>query len=219
MRRILVVAIAAGICGSTVCHVFALDDGDWQVWNNNAFEAKVAEGWKIKIAEEFRVGEDMSQIYEQFTEVGVTHDLTKWFQLGVDYRHDYKRSGLNWKMEERPQVNGTLLWNLGALGFQDRSRLERRMFETADDVWRYRNKLTVTLPAGLTGSLVKPYLAYEGFLDLSNDREYSRYRLYAGFKKSITKTLGVDLYFMRQSTKSGEDWIDYNVLGVGLRAS
>ncbi len=216
MKRSLVVVLGLSMVCACVGTATAYEDGDWQVWNNNSIETKIADGWKARIAGEFRMGDNAREICEQFTEIGVSHDLTKWLNLGVDYRHDYKLSGSAWAMEKRPQFNATLAFKSVGFGFKDRSRLERRMPAVGDNAWRYRNKLTVILPKTLTGSRVQLYAAGEAFVDLAPNN-FSRYRLYAGAKGKIAGPLGLDLSYFCQSTEKGDDRSSINVISVALK--
>jgi hypothetical protein len=218
MKRAMTILFGLVLAMLVPAVTLALEDGDWQVWNSETVEAKIAENWKLHVTEEFRLGGDASQIYEQFTEIGLARNLTGWFQLGMDYRHDYQRSGAAWRMEHRPQVNGTILWTLWGLNFKDRNRLERRLIEHKDGTWRYRNKLTVSLPAAIVGSVVRPYLAGEVFVELSEDeKDVNRYRLHVGFVRSLSKGIDVDLQYFLQSTESGAAWTDFHILKLGLK--
>ena len=136
----------------------------------------------------------------------------------MNYRHVYKRSDTQWNMEKRPHFNLALSWKRAGFQFQDRSRLELRRREGEDDVWRYRNKLTAKLPKGLVPSLGRPYVAVEGFLHLEED-EFSRHRLYGGIARPVLGPIQLDLHYLRQSSRSGDDWIVYHVAGIGLKGS
>jgi len=216
VERRAALLLFVGLSAAGIGPAFAYDDGDWRVWQNNTLEARIADGWKVKIAEEFRIGDDASELYEQFTEIGVTHALTPCLRLGIDYRHDYRLSENIWGLEKRPQLNATLVHTWCGFGVSDRSRLERRMFATKDDEWRYRNKLTVTLPGALTGSRVQVYVAGEAFVDF-DPNDLSRYRLYLGVKGRVFGPFSLDLKYFRQSTEKGDDWLGTNVMYVGVK--
>lgn len=205
----LVLGIAAG--------AVALPDGDRQIWSAQAVECGISDRWKIKVQEEFRVGEDAEQLYEQFTDLGTSCKATGWLTLGVNYRHVYKRSGTTWKMEKRPHFNVTVGWRLLGFNFKDRSRLERRAYDDREDEWRYRNRLAVSPPKtwGVLG--VAPYVAGEAFVNL-DETDVNRYRLYLGAARRLAGPLGVELYYMVQSTEAEDDWTDYHVVGMGWSA-
>jgi hypothetical protein len=102
------------------------------------------------------------------------------------------------------------------LSVSDRNRFEYRDREDEDDVWRYRNKVTVKFPFELTLLKLKPYVADEIFITL-NDDNIDRNRFYAGASFGLTKGLDMDIYYMWQASRSAEEWIDINVLGTGLK--
>lgn len=179
-------------------------------------EAALGERWTLKVAEEMRVGDDVSQLYEEFIDAGLSRKITGWLGIGVNYRHIYKRNGVLWKMENRPHVNLTLAWKIWGLSFKDRQRLEFRSYEAGDDSRRYRNKLTLTLPASLAGSLARPYVAGEAFVDLE-ENDFNRYRLYVGLKRRVVWRLSLDLSYMRQSSETGDDWNNLNIAIAALK--
>jgi hypothetical protein len=218
VNRILIAAAVMCVGDFTPIVAWALDDGDSQVWIGNAVEGQLADRWKIKVAEEFHIGEGSSHLYEEFVDIGLARNLSQWLKVGANYRHIYQARGDDWAMEERPHFNATVLWEVRGLRFQDRSRIERRIREGNDDVWRYRNRLKVDLPASWIASIAKPYVATEVFLDI-DERDVSRYRLYVGFKRSIIRVVGIDLYYLRQSNHAGDAWVDYHVTGIGLAGS
>jgi len=205
--------------GAAVSPAVAADDGDWQVWNRSTMSGRIGDRWKVSVFEEFRLGDDAEQLHEELIDMGIACQLSGWLGVGVNYRHVYQRSGTQWKMEKRPHFNLTLSWTRAGFQLQDRSRLELRKREGKDDVWRYRNKLTVKLPKGLAPWVGRPYAAVEGFVDLDRgDDKFSRYRLYGGIARPVLGPIQLDLHYMRQSSRAGDDWMDYNVVGAGLKA-
>lgn len=196
----------------------ALEKGDTQVWYATVITIPLSERWKLGIREEFRLGEDVESLAEQFTEPGLTCSIVPWLSVGMDYRHVYKKKSGLWNMEKRPQWNATLKYKRWGIGFQDRSRLERRVLPDADDAWRYRNKLALVFPASLTAGFAKPCLAGEVFLD-ADDTNLSRYRLFAGFKGTLTGRLGFDVSYMLQASEKGDDWIGDHIVIAMLKLS
>ena len=216
MKRLLLGVLGFGLVwiAGTAC---ALDDGDWQVWNRYTAEGMIADGVKLKVFEEFRVGNDVEQLYEELADLGLSYQATKWLNLGVNYRHICRRSGSDWNMEKRPHLNAAFSGKVGDFGFQDRSRMEIRVRPGRDTAYRYRNLLTLKLPLALVARLVRPYVAGEIFYDFDND-ELNRHRLYIGMQRTLPVHLGMDLHYMRQSSKSGDDWTAIHVVGAGLVA-
>ena len=144
--------------------------------------------------------------------------MADWIDVGVNYRQAFGRAGRGeWRQEKRPHLNVTLKGRLFDLDVSNRSRLEYRDREKRKDVWRYRNKFTVKLPFELTPLKLKPYLADEVFITL-NDDNIDRNRFYSGFSFNVSEDVKADIFYLRQSSRLGREWIDFNVLGFQLKA-
>jgi hypothetical protein len=191
-------------------------DGYWQLWNTESLEGDFAKNWKVKLEEEFRFGDNMEELYYHHTDGGLNYKLTDLFSLGLNYRQIFEKKKGGYKEENRPHINGTIKWKWQDFTFKDRNRFEYRIRAGKENVWRYRNKLAITFPVKWTKFDIEPYLADEVFVDL-DEGEFSRNRLYAGFEAKLMRHLGADIFYLWQSSKKDEDWIDFNIVGVKLK--
>ena len=98
----------------------------------------------------------------------------------------------------------------------DRNRFEYRIRSKRNDVWRYRNSLTLKLPFKWTGFKIQPYVAEEIFVDLDKG-DLERNRVYNGLEAKLMEHLNLEIYYLWQRTKSAGDWIDINVIGSKLK--
>jgi hypothetical protein len=203
------------VSGLLTTGVFATQDGDSQLWNTESIEGALAEDWGVKLEEEFRIGDDMEELYYHHTDAGLTYKLTDLFLLGLNYRQIFEKRNGEFKEENRLHVNATIKWRWEDFSFKDRSRFEYRVRTGKENVWRYRNKLSGTLPVKMTKFDIQPYLADEVFIDL-NEGKFSRNRLFAGFGADVIKHLEVDIYYLWQASDKDKDWIDFNVIGIKL---
>ena len=197
----------------------ALDDEDWQYWATANISTKLSDKWKANIEEESRRGDDMSNPYYNHTDVGFSYSgLTDWFDFSVNYRHIREEKSNDWKTEYRPHVNGTVKWKFLDFLFSDRSRFEFREREDSDEVWQYRNKLSVKPSISFTKYKLQPYVADETFFD-SDSKELNRNRLYSGLSFNISEQLKGDIYYLWQRSKSSSSgkWTDYNVVGTKFK--
>jgi hypothetical protein len=188
----------------------AAGDG-WEHWSRLQLSAPVREGLDLKTNGSIRLDEDGAHHYYTHLEVGIDWKVRSHLVLGAYYRHINKRAGESWSVEYRPHVNATLNWQAGKLAMTDRNRLERR---AKDGVvtYVYRNMLTLSV-GGFTPANVRPYVAAEPFWNLS-EGEFDRNRLYAGARAKVWGPLEADLYYMRESTKKGEQWSDTDVVAT-----
>jgi hypothetical protein len=160
----------------------------------------------------------MGDFYYQYTDFGVTWRATPWFLLGCDYAQIYEKREGDWKEENRPHLNGTFKWSWRKFGFEDRNRIERRFREGRENIWMYRNKLSFAIPTNWSRFIIQPYLADEIFVNL-DARELYRNRLAGGFKGQLAEHLRIDAYYLWQSSRKGENWIDDHVVGAILKAT
>lgn len=202
---------------SEIC--FATDDGDFQYWSSANVSLDIDKDWKITFAEEFRLGDDAGHLYYHHSDIGFVYkSLADWIDLGFNYKQVFERTDSEgeWKQENRPHLNITLKGRLFDLGLSSRSRFEYRDRENKKDLWRYRNKVTVKFPLELTSLKLQPYLADEVFINF-DEEDFNKNRLYAGLSLKLSKNIKGEVYYLWQTSKSGGDWKDINVLGTGLK--
>ena len=215
MRKEIAAAITILLINE-IC--LASDNKDFQYWNVTDVSVGINKDWKFTFQEELRFGESGKRLYYQHYEPGLTYSgLAKWIDLGFNYRRALERDSKGkWKLEDQPNLNVTLKGKLFGLDVSDRSRIEYRILEDREDVWRYRNKFTVKLPFELTKLKLQPYVADEIFVPL-DDVSINTNRLYAGVPFKLAKNIGCDLYYLWQSSKSNGSWTNINVIGTSLK--
>jgi len=198
---------------------FAFDDNDTQYWNTESISWRFGEGWGAKIEEEFRFGDDAQNFYYQHSDFGFTcSGLADWFILGANYRQIFEKKKGIWKQENRPHINGTVKFKLQDMAISNRGRFEYRHREDADNLWRYRNKISVKLPMALTEFKLQPYIADEIFLDFDKE-ELDRNRVYIGFFITLSENIKGDLFYLWQTSKSNGTWTDYHIGGTKAKLS
>lgn len=211
-------AVACVLFWSGVCLAFS--DGDLQYWSTADFSFEMNEDWKVNLQEELRLGNGAGNLYYHHSDVGfVYRGLGDWIDLGFNYRQVVEKdSDDTCRPENRPHLNLTLKGKLFDLLVSDRSRVEYRDRDNKDDLWRYRNKLTVKFPFTLTEFKLQPYVADEVFIECDS-RDFNKNRIYAGFDFNLTKDLKGGIFYMLQSTRGNGRWNDLNVIGTKLKFS
>lgn len=203
---------------SDVC--FGYDEGDLQYWSAAGVSFDINKDWQVKFEEEFRLGESGGHLYRHHSDLGFVYkSFADWIDVGFNYRLvREKDSERKWRRENRPHLNITLKGRLSDFSISSRSRLEYRDRESKDNLWRYRNKVTLKLPVELIGLKLKPYLADEIFIDLDGVG-YNRNRLYSGVSLKLAKGLKGEIYYLWQSDRSSGNHKYINVLGTKLKFS
>jgi hypothetical protein len=217
-RNGILCAAAISVLLSGVC--FGFDDEGFQWWTYVEMSTKIATDWKVTFQEEMRLGDDGGNLYYEHSSLMFTYSgLAKWLDVGAGFRLIYEKDSHDeFQPENRPQLDVTLKWMLFDYAVSSRNRIEYRDFTVEDkkDVWRYRNKFTVKMPFELTPLKLKPYTADEIFITL-NDDNIDKNRLYFGAIMPLRKGVDLDIYYMWQSSRSGHEWKDIEVLGTGLK--
>ena len=215
MRRLFIAIFGILLSLFTSTPAFAHDDGDWQLWNTESIEGKLNKGWKVKLEEEFRFGDSMEALYYHHTDLSLTYKLTDWFFLGIAFRQIYEKKNGEWREENRPHINGTFKWTMHEFNLKNRSRLEYRIREGKEETMRYRNKLTVTPPFKWTKLSIQPFVADEVFGDFDKG-ELNRNRFYMGIKAKLSENLKLNIFYLWQTSKKQEEWLNCNVVGIKL---
>jgi hypothetical protein len=101
---------------------------------------------------------------------------------------------------------------LGALAISARSRLEYRIKQDKDPVFRNRDMVTIKFGQGFTALNIVPYIADEIFYDLEN-KKLNRNRAYVGITIKSVPYLSPTVYLMNQSDFKEKRWNSFLILG------
>lgn len=216
MKKILYIIVSAVLIGT---NAYAYENGDFQIWNTDYQEVKVAKGVKFAMEQEFRFGENASELYYQHYDWGGVFCFDKMLDLGLSFRLIRDRYKHKWREEDMPNVNATLKFDLWKLKLDDRNRLEYRHFRYKDDSIRYRNKFTVKLPLDFARIKISPYSSDEIFI-ASDSTGFNENRFASGIEFDLTKYIKADIHYMLKSNWiRGDKWNNTNVLGMKLKVA
>lgn len=215
MRKIIFALI--GIVLLLATKAYAYDDHDFQVWNTDVEEIKINEKWKVATEQEFRWGDNASQMFYQHYDLGAFYTFNKYLNIGTGYRHILSKSKGEYKIENELYITMTASWQLSGLKFEDRNRFEYQHFDYQTDSGRYRNKITVKLPWKFTKLEIQPFVSDEVFVHFMQKDAFNQNRFSAGLSLNLTKNIKGELYYMLQSSKGTSVWTDANVLGTKLK--
>ncbi|UCE98711.1 MAG: DUF2490 domain-containing protein [Planctomycetota bacterium] len=212
---IFVLVLTAAVMSGGDC--FA-DDEDFQYWSKAGVYFDINKDWRFNFEEEFRLGDDAGELsYHHFEPGFVYRGFADCLDFGFNYRQAYQKDSRGkWSEEHQPNVYFTLRGKFFGLDMSDRSRLEYRDRENNKDVWRYRNKLTLKLPLEFTELKLKPYVADEVFVTVSDDN-IDRNRLYGGVSVEFSENIKGDVYYLWQSSRTSGKWTGINVVGTSLK--
>jgi hypothetical protein len=193
--------LAALLLAATPALADPVEDG--QLWITAGASAKLGGPWQAQLETITRIGNDFDRHYQQETTGLVGYKLSDKATLFGGYANvvDFLANRRD-RVEHRPFQQLNL--NLGKIGqgtLTARTRFEERFIERADDMGlRFRQQLRYTHP--VSGKLAA-YGSAEFFFAL-NDTDwgqragFERWRIGAGLRQPIGKTVNVELGYLNQ---------------------
>jgi len=92
-----------------------------------------------------------------------------------------------------------------------------RHFDYQSDSWRYRNKFTLRAPWKFTRWQIQPFVWDEIFIGFGKLDQFNQNRFSAGLAATVSANIKLEIYYMLQSVKATDAWVDANVLGTKLK--
>jgi len=198
---------------------YAYDNGDFQIWNAESEDVKIGKDTKFFMEQEYRFGEDASELFYQHYDWGFSWAFDKRLEMALGYRLVYERYKKKWREEDAPFGIITAKFDIWKFAFEDRNRLEYRHFRYRDDFLRYRNKFTLKYPFEFKKIKITPYVSDEIFIG-SNATGFNENRFSPGVEFSLTKNVKADIFYMMRSMRvTGDKWSAANILGTKLKIS
>lgn len=217
VKRLKVLIVALML--SAAANAYAYKDGDFQIWHTEAQEIGLKQGAKLVFDEEFRYGDNASELYYQHYDVGLAYDVNKYLATSINYRQIYSGEKGKFKPEYNPNVNITPKCEFYGFKIEDRNRFEYKLYDdNRADIIEYRNRLTVKAPWKFPPLEIQPYISDEAFMYL-NSAWWYRNRFAVGVTLDIIKNIKGDIYYMLQSTKKSGVWTEANILGLKVKAA
>ncbi len=199
--------------------VYAYDNGDFQIWQTDGEDIKIGKGTKFTMEQEFRFGENASELFYQHYDWGVACSFDKLLELAFGYRLVLEKFQHKWLEEDEPYTNITAKFDVWKFKFEDRNRIEYRHLRYADDHMRYRNRSMLRYPFDFHMIKIAPYTSDEIFVS-SNGRGFNQNRFQSGLEFELTKYVKADISYMLQSLRGkGNKWLEANVLWTKLKIS
>lgn len=202
---------------SAAAKAYSYENGDFQIWNTDYEDIKIAKDVKLSMEQEYRFGENASELYYQHYDWGFVFGFDKRLDIGLGYRFVLERYKHKWREEHMPNANATFKFDIWKFKFDDRNRIEYRHFRFKDDSVRYRNKFGLKYPIEFKTIKISPYSSDEIFIT-SDSTGFNENRFSTGLEFDLTKYVKADIYYMFKSNKiKGHKWNNTNVLGTKIK--
>ncbi len=211
--------LVAALMLPAAADAYAYEDGDFQIWHTEAQEIGLKQGAKLIFEEEFRYGDNASELYYQHYDVGLAYDVNKYLTTSINYRQIYEGENGKFKPEYNPHLNIIPKCEFYGFKIEDRNRFGGKLHDdNRADMIEYRNRLLVKAPWKFTPLGIQPYVSDEVFMYL-NSAWWRRNRFSVGVTMDIIKNIKGDIYYILQSTKKSGRWTEANILGMKIKAA
>lgn len=191
----------------------ASDDEDLQSWNDLQIAITLGKKVDLLLLGTARFSNNITKFSEGRIGSGINWKATKALSVSPTYQYIETRNlAGQFHTEHRISFRGTYKFPIKRFGLSHRSIYEYRI-RASGNTWRYRPSLTFekALPETfIKGS--KIFITEEPFY-VSTTRKFSRNRFSIGINKTLTKHLGLDIYYLRQNDGFSHPG-DLNVIGT-----
>jgi len=217
MKKFKVLTAAVMLLASV--NAYGYQDGDFQIWHTEVQDISLKQGVRLAFDEEFRYGDNASELYYQHYDVGLAYDFNKYLTTSISYRQIYEGENGKFLPEYQPRLSITPKCELYGFKIEDRNLFELKLYDDRRaDLVEYRNRLLVKAPWKFTPLNIQPYVSDEVFVYL-NSVWLRRNRFAAGVTIDLVKNVKGDIYYMLQSTKKSGRWTEANILGLKLKVA
>jgi len=179
------------------------------LWHAEKFNRKISDKVSIALEQDLR---SESSLYYVHSDFGFKYKIGTRWAFNINFREVFENKKGVWVSEHRPHGTVSTNRNFGALNVSARSRIEYRIKQDKDPVFRNRDMVTIKFGQGFTALKIIPYIADEIFYDLEN-KKLNRNRAYVGITIKSVPYLSPTVYLMNQSDFKENRWNSFLILG------
>lgn len=211
----------AAVLALAATQAMAYREGDSQLWLAAGAEtgsgAESGPGQDIRIGIDLgaRWGDSMSDYFYKSYEPYLVWKAAPWLDITFGDEFIQSKKGSEWLDEQVPKVTVQIKGDSGPLTLSNRSRMEYRLREEANDEWRYRDRVRLQLAKGVTSYKVRPFVDDELYFSC-DEQQFNENRASAGFAAEVIPRVKVELYYLVRSQLNDDLWTDTNVVGLKL---
>ncbi|MBC7901135.1 MAG: DUF2490 domain-containing protein [Saprospiraceae bacterium] len=192
------------------------DDEDVQSWNDVQITVPLSKRFDFVTGFITRFGKNISRLNDGRFLIGYSWKPTKALTVSPFYMHIRARNALGrFRIEHRLHLRAAYKFPIKRFGLSHRSQFEYRL-RSPRNTWRYRPSLTFEkeIPKRFVPD-AKFYVTEEPFYDSATSK-FSRNRFYVGIVKTLSKSLSLDIYYLRQNDGFSRPG-DLNVIGTSWK--
>ncbi|MDP6339259.1 MAG: DUF2490 domain-containing protein [Candidatus Marinimicrobia bacterium] len=189
--------------------LFAGSSGKIHLWHAEKFNRILSDKLAMTLEQDFR---SESSLYYVHSDIGFKYKISPNFALNINFREVFEQKDGVWISEQRPHGTISTKFKLGAFNLSARSRIEYRIKQDKDPVYRNRDMITIKSQREFTSLKLVPYIADEIFYDFEK-KEINRNRAYIGFSVKSIQSFNPTIYLMQQSNYKEDQWDSILILG------
>ena len=214
--RLLVLNLSFALL--TLTSLGQIDDG--KLWSSFTVKHKLSRKATVALTEELRLNQDITQVDQIFTDVGVEYEFFKNFKTAFNYRFINNNKFTYYEKDHRIYLDASYKYKVKKFSFALRERLQDEYSaiyssETGGvPTWYLRSKFTIEYNPH---SKYKPYAAIESFYLIDHPKEKSeqidRLRYLIGVEYEFNRKNFINLFTILQEQVSPQN--QSVIVGVG----
>jgi len=189
---------------------------DSKLWVNTSAEYEIDDDWEIELEQEFRYGNNITELEQWLTDAGTSYSFSKLIKAGIFYRLRLITEDEEWRNEV--YTNFYISPKIGNLEIDNRIRFHAKFRYDAEPIYYLRYRLTFEYE--LT-EVFSPFISAELFYRLNNDKgdRLTQGRYKAGCDIALSKSHNFDLYFLRELEYNTKKPEYSSIFGLGYKFS
>jgi len=207
-RYFMVILLAMSL---TVPPLQARTNRKSQIWMSEKFSGKLTPQVAVFGQIEHRYSNDNDALAAQHSIIGMNYNVNKWFSITpflrtVNYQSGKTGTKNDWYLEYRPSLDIGFKWTLFNFKFNLRHRIERRIYKSSDNAWRFRERIEIKTGPKWTRFQFQPYLADDIFYQKNKDGFYQNWFI-LGLDFTPIKPLTAGIFYMLQTDQTKDKTI------------
>jgi len=184
-----------------------------ELWQAAKISKPINDTYTLSMEGDFRSFNLGEQLKYYHGDMGISFPLISNFKVSVNIREVFEWKGDIWKQEHRPHGTISTKMKLGLFGVSARARLEYRIKQDKDPVFRNRDMVSIKFGNGFTPLELVPYVADEIFYDME-ESELNRNRFYVGCEIKSISMMKVIIYHLIQDDWKNNGWEQTYIVGM-----
>ncbi|HKJ69040.1 MAG TPA: DUF2490 domain-containing protein [bacterium] len=189
-----------------------LSGPEFQYWNNFGIEYRFSNRVEFQLSITHKFTDAARELGQYNYTPGIGFILSPNFDVAVHYKFQDKKETNVWQREHRFDCVPKIHWDKNTVRYQVQSKIEYRHLES-ERFWRFREKISVEKHLIISDIIIDPFISAEIFYRMAA-REVTQVRMHLGISTPLCRAVKFELYYVRNSGKTGSNWRAYNALGT-----